>query len=106
MKGGKDKAAGLGNLYGLVDRLQIAHLTDQDDVRVLSKRRPYGFGKGKCVIAHLAVIDEASPVGVEKLNRILYGDDMSIPVLVDIVNHRGKGGGLSASRGTRYNTDA
>ena len=45
VQGGEDEVAGLGDASGRLDRLQVAHLADQDHVRVLPQRRAQASAK-------------------------------------------------------------
>ena len=74
---GKHQVAGLGRGDGRGDGLQVAHLADQDDVRVLAQGGPQGVGETRGVGADLALVDDALLVLVEELDRVLDGDDVA-----------------------------
>ena len=59
--------------------LHVPHLADQDHVGVLSQDHPHGRGEGVGVEADLALIDGGQIVGVQILDRVLDGDDMTRP---------------------------
>ena len=44
---------------GQADGFQVAHLADQDDVRVLPQRRAQRFAEAEGVAMHLALVDQA-----------------------------------------------
>ena len=60
VQGGEDEVAGLGRGQGDRDRLQVAHLADQDDVGVLAQHVLEGVGERVGVLAHLALVDQAA----------------------------------------------
>ena len=73
-------------------------LADEDHVgrlaqRVLERREPV-VG----VHAHLALRDDAVPVLVHVLDRVLDGDDVAVAVLVPVPDHRGERGRLARAR--------
>ena len=70
------EVAGLGRLDGDGDRLEIAQLADQDDVRVLAQRRAQRVLERVGVRVHLALVDQALLVLVHELDRILDRDDV------------------------------
>ena len=59
-------------------RLGVAHLADQDDVRVLAERRAQRGGEARRVVADLALADHAADVVVGELDRILDRDDVIV----------------------------
>ena len=78
MQGGEDQVAGLGGVQGGLDRLEVAHLADQDDVRILAQGAFQGDWKPIGIGADLALVDDALLVAVQELDRILDGDDMQV----------------------------
>jgi hypothetical protein len=46
------------------------------------------------VHADLALVHQTAAVGVDELDRVLDGDDVIVPVPVDVVDHRGQRGAL------------
>ena len=91
------QVAGLGGGQGERDGLEVAQLADGDDVRVLAQGAAQGAGEGAGVRPHLALVDHALLRGVEVLDRVLDGDDVVVPVLVDDVEQGGEGRGLAAA---------
>ena len=75
----KHKVAGLRGGQRCGDGLQVAHLADQDDVRVLAQHDPHGRAEGVGVESDLALVDGRQVVGVQVLDRILDGDDVAGP---------------------------
>jgi hypothetical protein len=99
VEGGEDQVAGLGRGQGDRDRLQVAQLPDQDDVGVLAQDVLEGAGERLGVLAHLALVDQAALVGVEKLDRVLDGHDVVFALPVGQVDHAGQGGRLARAGG-------
>ena len=82
------EVAGLGDAQRRLHRLQVTHLADQHDVRVLAQRRAQRVGEALRVAVHLALVDQAPLVLVHELDRVLDGEDVVVPLLVDLVDHR------------------
>ena len=70
------------------DRLEVAHLADEDHVGVLAQRGTQGGGERGRVRSQLALVDQAVPVPVEELDRVLDRDDVVVPAGVDLVDQR------------------
>ncbi len=78
-------------LDGDRDGLEVAHLADEHDVRVLTKRRPQGPLEALSVDPDFALVDQALLVLMHELDRILDRDDVIGPVPIDVIDHRGEG---------------
>ena len=78
----------LGRLDRGARRLLVAQLADQDDVGVLAQHAPERLGVRLGVEPDLALVDDAAPVVVDDLDRILDGDDVLLARAVDPVDHR------------------
>ena len=93
VQGGEHEVTGLGGGQRHGDRLQVAHLTDQDDVRVLPQDVLQRLLERVRVLPHLALVDQRRLVGVEELDRVLAGHDV-VPALpvgeVDDAGERGR----------------
>ena len=72
------------------DRFGISHLADEDHVGVLAQDAPQGDPEVIGVDADLALGHEASLGLVPELDRVLDGEDVAVPGLVDVVDHRGE----------------
>ena len=72
------------------DRLEVAHLADEDHVGVLAERRAQRLGERRRVLADLALVDDARPVVVQELDRVLDREDVLVPGVVDVVEQRGE----------------
>ena len=59
----------------------VADLTDEDDVGVLTQGRPERVREGGRVGADLALVDQARPLGVHDLDRVL-GPGEAVPLVV------------------------
>ena len=93
----KDQVAGLGRCQGGLDGLQVAHFTDQDNIRVFTQNRPQGIAEAVSVLADLTLVDGALVRLVDILDRVFEGDDVFLPRMVDLVKDRGEGGGLTGT---------
>ena len=91
--------AGLGGGHGGGDGLVVAHLANEDHVRVLTQSTAQGGGKAGHVAAHLALMDQSFFAFIHVLDGVLDGQDVVGAVLVDVVDHRGQRRGLAAARG-------
>ena len=75
----------------------VTHLAEQDDIRTLSQRAAQRVNIVYDVIADLTLCDDTLVVAMDKLDRVLHRDDVSLSRLVDVVNHAGKRCGLAAA---------
>ena len=71
-----------------VERLEVANLADEDDVRILPQHAAQRLREAGGVGADLALVDVAVDVAMEELDRILDRDDVRVAVLVDVLDHR------------------
>ena len=94
----EDEVAGLGGRERGRDRLEVAHLADEDHVRVLAKRGLQRFREARRVRADLALVDDAPLVPVHELDRVLDREDMVGAGAVDLVDHRGERRRLTGAR--------
>ena len=72
----------------VADRLEVAHLAEEDHVGVLPERPTQSLGKPGRVLPDLALVDDAALVVVEELDRILDRDDVVGARPVDLVDDR------------------
>ena len=68
-------------------RLQITHLTNQNNIRVLSQRGAQRFVKSKRVSMNLTLIDQTFLALVNELDRVFNRQDMLITAVIDVVQH-------------------
>ena len=106
MQGAKHQVPGLGGGHGQADGLQVAHLADQDDIRVLAEGGAQGLGEAQGVAVDLALVDEALLAEVNELDGVLDGEDVLITGVVEEVHHRRQGGGLARARGAGHQDQA
>ena len=76
VQGREDEVAGLRRGQRGVDRLQVAHLADEDHVGVLAQRALQRAGEGLGVRPDLALVDDALLVPVQELDRVLDREDV------------------------------
>jgi len=96
---GEDEVTGLRRGQRRVDRLEVAHLADEDHVGVLAQRGLQAKAEGLRVGADLALVDDALLVAVQELDRVLDGHDVLFARGVDLVHDRGQRGRLPRARG-------
>jgi hypothetical protein len=95
----------LGGGKRRADRLLVAHLADQDHVRVLSQDAAHRPGEALRVVTDLALVDDRQLVPVQVLDRVLEGDDVAGAGRVDVVDHRRQGRRLSRAGRARKQDD-
>ena len=71
---------------------KVAHFSDKDNVRVFAKRPLESGGKGLGMAAHFPLVDQTLLVFVDKLDRVLDREDMSLAFAINLVEHCGKCG--------------
>src|SRR2546426_9302474 len=98
---GERQVAGLGDGERRLRGLEIAHFADQHDVRVLPQRVLERRREAVGVGSDLALVDDAALMAVDELDRILHRDDVSLQLLVDLVDHRGERSALPGAGGPR-----
>ncbi len=91
----KNHVPGFRRLDGRVNRGQVAHFTDEDDVRVHTQGPAKGLGKVRHVHADFALIDGALLVLVVILDRVFHRNDVPIVVLIDEIHHARQAGRLA-----------
>ena len=72
----------------------VGELAEHDHVGILTERVLEPRHRRRRVGAHLALVDDRALVGVEHLDRVLDRDDVTLAVLVHVVDHGRDGGGL------------
>jgi len=85
------------------NRLEIAKLSDQNDIRILTQSATQGRGKAFGVDAHLAMVYQAVLAFMNELDRVLHSDNMVVPVLIGIIHHRRECCGFTRPRWARHN---
>ena len=75
---GEHEVAGLGRGQRGGDRLEVAHLADEDHVRVLAQRGLQAEREALRVGAQLALVDDALLVLVQELDRVLDREDVLV----------------------------
>ena len=99
MQRGEDDVAGLGGFDGGMDRRQVAHFADHDDVRRHTQRPANALLEIRHVDADLALVDQALVVLEEVLDRVFQRDDVAVVVDVEEVDHGGEAGRLAGAGG-------
>jgi hypothetical protein len=92
---GEDQVTGLCDGEGGLDRVEVAHLADEHDVRVLTKDVTKSALERRGVGADLALVHHRHLVRMEVLDRVLDGEDVDALLAVDLVDDRRERGALS-----------
>ncbi len=71
MQGGKGQMTGFGGGQGGLNRLEVPHLADQDNVGVLPEDMSKGCGKVLGIRVHLPLIDDAFLMAMKVFDGIL-----------------------------------
>jgi hypothetical protein len=88
------------------DRLEVAHLAQEDHVGVLTQHAPHGLGEGRDVLPDFALGDDRLLVLVVVLDRVFDRDDVPLEVHVDVVDHRRQRGRLAGPRRSGHEQQA
>src|SRR5690606_7674339 len=91
---------GLGRRYRQAYGIEIAEFRDDDDIRILPQRRAQGRIMGEGMRAYLPLGDAAVRGLIGYFDRLLYGDDMIVAILVHHFHERSEGAGFAATDGT------
>src|ERR1051325_3897225 len=106
VEGAEHQVAGAGSDQRQFDGLEIAQLTDQNNIGILAQGAAKRGGEGFGVDADLAVIDQAILALVHELDWVFHRDNMVAPVLVGVVRHSGQRRGFAGAGGPRDNDEA
>jgi hypothetical protein len=80
MQGGKYQVAGFRTGERQADGFEVAHLADQNHVRVFAQSRAQGILERQGVRTDFALVDQAFLRLVNKLDRIFDGENVAIRV--------------------------
>jgi hypothetical protein len=94
----EDEVAGLRRRQRGAHRLLVAHLADEDHIRVLTQDPLERRLERQRVLADLALVDDRVLVAVQELDRVLDRDDVLLMMRVHPVDHRRERGGLARAR--------
>jgi len=83
---GEDQVTGLRHCQGELNGLRVPHLAEEHDVGVLPQRRAQGTVEGGAVESDFTLRHGRGLVIVHVLNRVLDGEDVERPRLVDLVD--------------------
>src|SRR5215213_4813463 len=82
--------SGFGRSQRSLNRLVIAHFTDEYDIRILSQRTAQCFRERTRIDVNLALRYKRLLVAMQKLDRIFDRDDVTATCRVDAIDHRGE----------------
>lgn len=97
VKGGEHKVSCLGDGQCCMYRLDVTHLTDHDNIWVLSETGAECVRETGNIDAQLSLVDDSHLVFVDIFDRVLDGQDVNGSIGVDPVDHGGKGCRLSGT---------
>ena len=100
VQAGKNQMAGFSSSHGRLDRLMVTHFSQKDHVRALAESGTQGYQIVGSIGTDLTLADDTFVMAVQIFQRVLQGNDMSFPAVVDLVNDAGHCGGFSASSRT------
>ena len=106
MQRGQHQMAGLGGFHRDLDRLDVAHLADEDDLRRLPERRPQRERESLGVRADFALVDRGLDVPVHVLDRIFDRDDVVGEILIQLIDDRRQRRRLTRTSGAGDEDDA
>ena len=92
-----DEVTGLGRRHADLDCFAVAHFTDQYDLGGLAQSRAESRCKGAEVIAHFALIECSLFLRMDEFDRVFERYDVNGLGFVQLVEQRGKCGGLTAA---------
>ena len=76
---------------------KVAHFADQHDVRVFTKGGAQRVGEALGVSMQFALVHHAILVHVHEFDRIFDGENVVVPLGVDLVDHGSEGGGFAGA---------
>src|SRR5208337_2034986 len=83
------QVAGFRDAQRRFDRFQVAHFSDQHNVRVFAQGGAQRVGERMRIGVYLALVHQALLVVVQKLDGVLDGDHVLFTLGVDLVEHGG-----------------
>ena len=82
---------------GRLESLEVAHLTDQDNIGVLAHHGLECCGEVFGVNGDFALVDDGLFVLMYEFDRVFNGDDMTLSLFIDGIDNGGERGGLSTA---------
>src|SRR6476469_7358978 len=81
-----------------LDRLEVTHFTDEHDVWVLAESRAKSSAERMSVSSNFTLVHHAVLMVMKKLDRVFDGQDVVVPVNVDLIDHLSERSRLTRSR--------
>ena len=95
VQGAEHEVAGFRRRQRQANGLQIAHLADQDHVRILAQGRAQCVVERKRMRTDFALIDQALLRFMHEFDRVLDRQNVAVLVFIDMIDHRRQGGRLA-----------
>ena len=98
MQSAECQMAGFSDTQRRLNSFQIAHFADQHHVRVFTEGGAQRVGKALGVGMEFALVDQTIFVHVHEFDWVLNGEDVIVPLSVDLVDHGRQSGGFARPR--------
>ena len=99
VQGAHHQVARLRGFQAQLDRLAVAHLADENDLRRLPEGGPEAAGERVKVTAQLPLVKRRLDVGMHELDRVFQCDDVDGFGLIKLPQQRRQRGGFAAAGG-------
>ena len=99
MERGKGKVARFSDGQRRFDGFQVPHFAHEHHIGVLPENIFQRILERLRIGIDLTLVHQAFLMRMQVFDRVLDRDDMFLPLVVDLVDHRGKRGRFTAARG-------
>lgn len=96
----QDEVPRFSSHQGRIHGRPVAHLTDEDDVRVLAQGLADALGKVREMRSQFALRNQGGLALFDVFDRVFQGDDVARPPFIDGLQDAPQGRRLAAARGT------
>ena len=96
------QVTGFRSLHCRLDRLGVAHFTNEDHIGILTQRRAETDAKTLGVHPHFPLRHRTLQVAVHMFNGVLQREDVLLMGIINGVHHRRHGTRLPGARHTSY----
>ena len=88
MQRGKYKVTCLGCGYGCGNRIEVTHLSDEDNIRVFTKCGTKCISITICIHTNFTLVDDRFLVLMQVLDRVLQCNDMMTVIFINFIDQR------------------